>query len=340
MIQVLIFSALAAGLVLLAGRGDAARDPRLTTLCLAVLAAFPIVDACLPKLPVLPSALATQGVGTGGVPWVKLLWGGWALGFGAAMLRLAITLRGLGKWRTRSQHLAWVDFSRGGSDIGGRPPHSDERAYEDPRSDERAYAGICGRRGVEIRSLPGLRGPVASGVLRKVVWVPETWLAWPEATRRIVLEHELMHHRRRDPLWRWVAELACAVHWFNPVVGWIARRLAMQCEFACDAAVLRRGVSATDYASLLCDFAEARALRGPLLAMAGRSSLELRVRRLVRPVRSGSGRLVVCCIAVTLMAAGALAGLGPRPAWVAPAEVFSPQEVELRWSANPFPGQP
>ncbi|MEI6654977.1 MAG: hypothetical protein WCP45_09430 [Verrucomicrobiota bacterium] len=74
--------------------------------------------------------------------------------------------------------------------------------------------------------------------------------------------------------------------------------------------------------------------------MAGRSSLELRVRRLVRPGRSVSGGLVVCCIVVTLTAAVALAWLGPRPMLVPKAEVFSPQEVELRWSANSFPGQP
>jgi beta-lactamase regulating signal transducer with metallopeptidase domain len=330
MIQVLLISAIAAGLVWLAGRGDAARDPRLTTLCLAVLAAFPMVDACLPKLPVLPPAMATRGVGTGGLPWVQLLWWLWALGFMVAMLRLASTLRGIGKWRSHSQHLAWVDLCGSDGNNVACPP----------RSNEFVDTGICGRRGVEIRSLPGLCGPVASGVWRKVVWVPETWHAWPEATRRIVLEHEIMHHRRRDPLWRWVAEVACAVHWFNPVVGWIARRLAMQCEFACDAAVLRRGVPATDYARLLCDFAEARVPRGPVLAMAGRSSLELRVRRLVRPVRSMSGGLVMCCIAVTLTAAAALAWLGPQPAMVPQAEEFSPQEVELRWSANPFPGQP
>jgi len=99
-------------------------------------------------------------------------------------------------------------------------------------------------------------------------------------------------------------------------------------------------IAATDYARLLCDFAGDRAQPGPVLAMAGRSSLELRVRRLVRPGRSVSGGLVVCCIVVTLTAAVALAWLGPRPMLVPKAEVFSPQEVELRWSANSFPGQP
>jgi beta-lactamase regulating signal transducer with metallopeptidase domain len=187
--------------------------------------------------------------------------------------------------------------------------------------------------------LDGLRGPVAAGVWRRFVLVPGDWYEWTASARQMVLAHELTHHRRCDPLCRWVAELACAVNWFNPAVVWMARRLAMQCEFACDAAVVQGGVEARTYARLLCDCAEERTPRGLLLAMADAPALESRVRRLVQPAGPLSGWVAGCFIALTLVAAGTLAVLGPGPPPnLTPVEVFTPHEVATRWSANPFPG--
>ena len=303
MIAMLTFSAIASATVWLAGRRDAARDPRLTTLCLALVVVFPLLGAWLPKLPLLPAATVTGSSEAAGFAWVKLLWGLWALGFAVAASRLLLAQRGIARWRAGSACVAAVG-------------------------------------GVEIRMLAGLRGPVAAGVWRRVVFVPDAWHSWSANARQMVLDHELTHHRRNDPLWRWVAELACAVNWFNPAVTWMARRLALQCEFACDAAVLRGGVPASDYARLLCGCAAPRGPRGPLLAMADCTALESRVRRLVAPGRSVSAWVVACFIVLTLAAAATLALLGRAQApGLTPNEVFTPQEVEMRWSANPFPGE-
>ena len=303
----LTFSGSAVAAVWLAGRRDAARDPRLTTLCLALLAVFPLLAAWLPKLPLLPVAAAPGGTGAAGIAWMKWLGGLWLPGFALAGWRLLLALREIARWRARSVPVAWLD-------------------------------------GVEIRMLSGLRGPVAAGVWRRVVFVPAAWHEWSASARQMALDHELTHHRRHDPLWRWVAELACAVNWFNPAVAWMARRLAMQCEFACDAAVLRGGVQARIYARLLCDCAEQRAPRGPMLALADRAGLESRVRRLVKPAGPLRAWALACFIALTLVAAGTLALLGPAIPLTnntspSPAEVFTPQEVRTRWAADPFPGE-
>jgi beta-lactamase regulating signal transducer with metallopeptidase domain len=299
----LIFSGLAAVAVWLAGRRDAALDPRLTTLCLVLVMVFPLLGAWLPKLALLPAATVADASGKVGFAWLKLLWVLWVIGFVIAGLRLLLAQREVARWRAHSMRVAVVA-------------------------------------GVEIRKLTGLRGPVAAGVWRRVVFVPYAWHDWTASTRQMVLDHELTHHRRRDPLWRWVAELACAVNWFNPAVAWMARRLSMQCEFACDAAVLCNGAAVEDYARLLCDCAEQRVPRTPLLAMADSATLESRVRRLVKPAVPVSTWVVACLIAFTLAAAATLALLGPEKSPdLAPKEVFTPQEVETRWSANPFPGE-
>ena len=296
MIAILLFSAIAALLVFLAGRGDQARDPRLTVLVLVLLVVFPF-SVFLPKAAVVPVPLRVGE--SSGFSWLNLALGLWLLGFLVASVRLGLSARGLAIWRKKSFKVA---------EVGG----------------------------VEIRLLGGLRGPVAAGVIRPVIFVPPSWNEWSDDTRRMVLEHELAHHRRRDPLWRWVAEIACAVHGGNPLVIWISRRLTLQCEYACDAMVLNRGALPAEYACLLCEFAEERAPAGPALAMAVASTLESRVRRLMKPRDPTGTAMLAVLITLTLAFAGALASFGPAMHTSAPVPAG---EVDLRWSADPFPGE-
>ena len=297
MISILLFTAISALLVFLAGRGDQARDPRLTVFVLILLVVFPLT-IFLPKtgiLPVLPMVKAASGI-----PWLKILLGLWAGGFLLTSVRLMLAARGITSWRKRS-----------------------------------LSAGNVG--GVEIRQLDGLLGPVAAGVFRPVIFVPREWMDWSPDTRRMVLAHELAHHRRRDPLWRWIAEIAIAIHGGNPLVIWISRRMILQFEFACDALVLGAGENRSDYARLLCDFSQARIPAGPVLAVAGASTLEYRVRRLVKSHPNSGSTSVFLLIAITVAVAGTLAIFGPAShTGNAPVSV---EEVELRWSANPFPGE-
>lgn len=288
MIASLAFSLVAAGLVLLAGRKDAARDPRLTLFLLILMAMIPVMAAFVPKVAVLPVAAAE------GYAWGKWLSAIWALGFVFFLTRLALAARGLGMWWKRSAKVGEMD-------------------------------------GVEIREVTGLRGPVAAGVLRKVIFVPENWSAWNEADREIVLRHELSHHRRRDPLWRLCAEIARAAMWWHPHAHWMAARFNLQCEYACDEAVVREGTDAKTYATLLCGIAEKQSHAPLALAMACPSSLQLRVARMLRP-SPGFGALAFVTFAVIGTAtACALSVVG--------AKAIPAAEVRLRLTADPFPGE-
>ncbi|MGD7652884.1 MAG: M56 family metallopeptidase [Verrucomicrobiales bacterium] len=298
MMALLVFSGIAALLVVLAGWRDHARDPLLTTALLGLLLVFPALGRWLPKVELELVAAATGG-GGGTLPeWWSWLWSAVCVGF---LARLGGAALGLERRRRR--------------------------------------AVLVGREdGVEIRMTDGFSGPVAAGVFRKVVFVPVGWARLPAGARRVALDHEMAHHARRDPLWRWLAELALAVHWFNPLVWWMVRRLAAQCEYACDRRVLRSGVDPCDYARLLCDFAEVSAVRGPALSMAERAGLEQRVRRMLRDpsgrVRGGAG--VAFAIGLALALAVAMNMVRPTSETV---DGFTAEEVELRWSADPFPGE-
>lgn len=74
------------------------------------------------------------------------------------------------------------------------------------------------------------------GLIRPRIYLP-TGLQ-PEQTD-CVLAHERVHIRRHDNLFQFLAFLALAIHWFNPLV-WISYRLMSEdMEMSCDEAVLR-----------------------------------------------------------------------------------------------------
>ncbi len=297
MIPLITFSIIAAGLVFLAGRKDAARDPRLTVLLLALSAAFPLMLGTMPKFEILP---ATEGsAAEAGFSWGKALLATWAVGFSFSIARLGLAAMVLRRWKNRSVIVDRVA-------------------------------------NVEIRELQDLRSPMAAGVLNPVVFVPTSWREWPEESRRAVLEHELAHHRRRDPLWRLLVELVCAVHWYHPLVRWMARRFLMQCEYACDAMVLREGIDAKTYANVLCDFAEERSFSPLALPMAENSSLESRVMRMLKPAGTVGTAMVLALGGFGLLVACALSMIGREPGNAAPVPAA---EVQLRLTADPFPGE-
>lgn len=181
--------------------------------------------------------------------------------------------------------------------------------------------------------LPDLRGPVAAGILRKVIFVPGTWKSFPEVERKMVLAHELAHHRRRDPLWRLCTELARAALWYHPLAHWMAKRFTLQCEYACDESVIRQGGDAKRYANLLCDFAENRANSPFALAMADASSLENRVDRMFQPTSRAEPLTFAILGMLGVITACALAMLDNQQTYVPDAE------IKLRMTANPFPGE-
>lgn len=156
--------------------------------------------------------------------------------------------------------------------------------------------------------------PITCGAAPVVV-LPSDAPQWTQPELRRVMIHELEHIRRRDWVVHLAARVLCAVYWFHPLV-WIAwRQLRLECERACDDAVLREEDSAAYAAQLV---ALARRLTtgdaAPLLAIAGRSHLSARVAALLAndvargPVRTASA------VAVAVAGAIAVLGIGPLQA--------------------------
>ncbi len=123
--------------------------------------------------------------------------------------------------------------------------------------------------------------PMASGLLRPVVLLPASGIAWTPDHRRDVVLHELAHVRRRDCLTHLACRIACAVHWFNPLAWLAARQARVEREHACDDAVLATGALPSSYAQALLDTARrsrpAWATAAAGLTMARQSHLSTRL---------------------------------------------------------------
>jgi beta-lactamase regulating signal transducer with metallopeptidase domain len=108
------------------------------------------------------------------------------------------------------------------------------------RSALAAHAGFAPLR----RNLPQVReidapiAPMLAGLARPILLLPRHLRDFDPAQQRLVIEHELTHLARRDPLWMHASFLLQTLQWFNPMVARIGKRLAWAQELGCDRHVL------------------------------------------------------------------------------------------------------
>lgn len=75
---------------------------------------------------------------------------------------------------------------------------------------------------------------------------------------QMVIHHELIHIKRKDLWYKWLYQILLCVHWFNPVLYPVGRKLNIDCELSCDEAVLA-GLTKegrTAYGNILINAAE------------------------------------------------------------------------------------
>ena len=323
-------------------RQSAAVRHGVLTTAIACAALMPVLELAIPQLPMVrwidsavvstglrfsseePAVLAaTQTTATSAWPpvtWPMLFAGLWAT---VALLTLIGLANGL--WRLRTLRASCT------------PVQGGWRALTDALSRE---CGVSGR--VELLQSNDPTLLVTYGMFRPGIILPAGADDWADDRRCIVLRHELAHIRRRDAPIQVAGELLRVMQPFNPLV-WIAcRRLRQESEFACDDAVLRAGVEATDYATHLYDVATQLSGRQTVWAsapaIAHPSTLERRIVAMLQqqknrqPLTRGGWSLVALlavCVSLPLAAigiapqstAGADSSIAGSPASLAPGVV-------------------
>ena len=165
------------------------------------------------------------------------------------------------------------------------------------------------KRKLSLRTLAGLSSPLTYGILRPVILLPEG-LDPAEGEATYALEHEYIHARRLDALWKLLLALTVCVHWFNPFV-WLMWFLANRdLELSCDEEVLRRfGTEQRgDYARALLAMEEKRALLPPLHSGFGAGTTKERILAIMKYKKATVLSVALAAVLVAALAACALGG--------------------------------
>ena len=171
-------------------------------------------------------------------------------------------------------------------------------------------------RAVELRTSTEIAIPFTRGAFRPTVLLPAEVHRWSRKQLEWVLAHELAHVRRCDYLTQMLAQVACALFWFHPLVWLAAFAMRKERERACDDMVLSLGHRATDYAEFLLVLSRGlRRLDGAWLssvAMAQSSQLEVRMKALLdpqlnhKPLAASHALLAAALAAVLLLPVAAI----------------------------------
>ena len=179
---------------------------------------------------------------------------------------------------------------------------------EEERAQLAALAAELGlRRTPRLLKTEEADAPLVVGLGRPVLLLPGRPL--PADEREVVLLHELTHLRRHDLAHKALLFVPCAVHWFNPLVWWMAREAGRTLELCCDARVVRGRDEAfrRRYGAALLHLAAGG--RGPVLSTrfgGGGRLLRARLANLFQHRRRGAaaaGLVLAAALAVTSLAA-------------------------------------
>jgi HEAT repeat protein/beta-lactamase regulating signal transducer with metallopeptidase domain len=154
----------------------------------------------------------------------------------------------------------------------------------------RMLRGACARLGIDapvrLVSSSHAKVPFGCGVFKPAVVLPSDAESWSDERREAVLLHELAHFSRGDMIAHLLSQVACALHWFNPLVWLGARRMRSESERACDDLVLRAGTTPSRYAGHLIEIVRTAGRRWTPVAalpMARRSEFEGRLLAILEP---------------------------------------------------------
>ena len=156
---------------------------------------------------------------------------------------------------------------------------------------------------------PMVSSPLLLGFFRPVVVLPNTDL--PKSELYYTLLHELTHYKRGDMFYKWLVQLTLCLHWFNPLVWWMAGQINRDCELSCDEALLRRldAPAWRDYGDTLLH-AMVAGERYPKVAVHLNESAQCLKERLGAIMRFGKKRPVVISLLLTCLLIGVAVAAG------------------------------
>jgi beta-lactamase regulating signal transducer with metallopeptidase domain len=196
-------------------------------------------------------------------------------------------------------------------------------------------------RDVEFRVASELSTPATIGWRRPVILLPTHWRDWTYEERRAVIAHEIAHVGRNDFLSWLIAQFGVALHFYHPLVHWLAWRLRLQQELSADAAAAGLVGGQRTYVAILAAMTLRQTdsrIAWPARAFLPTSKTFLRRIEMLRGAKAlvakNSRSLRIMCVGLVFAAASLAAGVRfPRPSFAEPPRIVTIAQ------AQPFDAQ-
>ena len=208
-----------------------------------------------------------------------------------------------------------------------------------PEEIQQQAAAAFGRP-VQVYHAPDITSPMLVGLFRPSVYLPAEGISG--ANLPFVLAHEACHARRQDVPGQFLLMAAQSVHWFNPLVHWMARLARIDMERGCDEAVLHGHDLAYRKAygtAVLASLAAAHSRRAPALStgFSDGSDLKRRFREMFDLKQKSRGLPLLAALMALVIGASALVACGAEPVVVQQEASSVPAASE---AASSLPVQP
>ena len=185
-----------------------------------------------------------------------------------------------------------------------------------PFPDAFCHQWIAGetKRKVKVMLCPGIRTPLAAGLLRPYILLPQDMDLQDKERLRFVITHEMVHIRRWDLWWKGLALLCRCLHWFNPLVWLLPALLEGDMERSCDEACLEHLGSGQKkrYALALWSLAEEQSAFWEGACGFGTSGLEERIGLIMNYKKISRVTIGLCALGVCAAAGVSAVALVPE----------------------------
>lgn len=116
---------------------------------------------------------------------------------------------------------------------------------------------------ITVRVSRKLQTAATTGIFRPVILLPTCWHSWSDEDLQAVLAHELNHIQCQDCLSTLVAEFVRVLHFYHPLMHWLANRLRLEQELAADAHAARVLGGQKRYLCILAEMALSESAPAP-----------------------------------------------------------------------------
>lgn len=152
-------------------------------------------------------------------------------------------------------------------------------------------------------------GPMMLGFFRPIVYLPD--IPENDTDFYFILKHELIHWRRKDIWYKLLLLIACAVHWFNPLVHLAFRCACRDLEMACDEAVVANADASArrQYSEAIFTYMKKQVCRPAQLSTyfnGGIKTMKQRFSNILSTAVKRRGRAALVAVMLVLVAAGGL----------------------------------